>query len=137
MMLKSTLEDSDIAVLKLLNGDTVISRVIEETDEFMVLYQPMSMTSVIDTDNTPKIAYKIWMPFNENSIIVVNKSAMMALCVASPYYRENYLMGAEKLDSYKNDTNSDVTDKEVTKETTEESTDDNVIYLNPDKNIIH
>jgi hypothetical protein len=62
---------------------------------------------------------------------------MMALCVASPYYRENYLMGAEKLDSYKNDTNSDVTDKEVTKETTEESTDDNVIYLNPDKNIIH
>jgi len=128
------LDLSHVAVIKLVTNETLISEIVEETDEFMVLRRPLSLNNIYDRDGELNIAYKIWMPYCGEDIIVLRKNAMVALCVASDYYANNYLVGIKEMVKYK------TVKKEVTKaDTPKEKThnEDNIIFLNPDKSSIH
>jgi hypothetical protein len=129
--------DSNIAVLKLVTNETLVSEVVEENDEFIVLRRPLVINSMFDKDGEPKIAYRVWMPYNADDISVVNKTAMVALCIASPYYAKNYLIGVKEMLRYRKEAEADEVEdvkqdmkKDIQKE-------DNVIFLNTDKNTVH
>lgn len=129
--------DSNIAVLKLVTNETLVSEVVEENDEFIVLRRPLVINSMFDKDGEPKIAYRVWMPYNADDITVVNKTAMVALCIASPYYSKNYLIGVKEMLRYRKEAEADEVEdvkqdmkKDIQKE-------DNVIFLNTDKNTVH
>lgn len=129
--------DSNIAVLKLVTNETLVSEVVEENDEFIVLRRPLVINSMFDKDGEPKIAYRVWMPYNADDITVVNKTAMVALCIASPYYSKNYLIGVKEMLRYRKEAEVDEVEdvkqdmkKDIQKE-------DNVIFLNTDKNTVH
>lgn len=129
--------DSNVAVLKLVTNETIVSEVVEENDEFIVLRRPLVINSMFDKDGEPKIAYRVWMPYNADDITVVNKTAMVALCIASPYYSKNYLIGVKEMLRYRKEVEADEVEdvkqdmkKDIQKE-------DNVIFLNTDKNTVH
>jgi len=129
--------DSSVAVLKLVTNETIVSEVVEENDEFIVLRRPLVINSMFDKDGEPKIAYRVWMPYNADDITVVNKTAMVALCIASPYYSKNYLIGVKEMLRYRKEVEADEVEdvkqdmkKDIQKE-------DNVIFLNTDKNTVH
>jgi hypothetical protein len=129
--------DSSVAVLKLVTNETIVSEVVEENDEFIVLRRPLVINSMFDKDGEPKIAYRVWMPYNADDITVVNKTAMVALCIASPYYSKNYLIGVKEMLRYRKEAEADEVEdfkqdmkKDIQKE-------DNVIFLNTDKNKVH
>jgi hypothetical protein len=129
--------DSSVAVLKLVTNETIVSEVVEENDEFIVLRRPLVINSMFDKDGEPKIAYRVWMPYNSDDITVVNKTAMVALCIASPYYSKNYLIGVKEMLRYRKEAEADEVEdvkqdmkKDIQKE-------DNVIFLNTDKNTVH
>jgi len=129
--------DYNIAVLKLVTNETLVSEVVEENDEFIVLRRPLVINSMFDKDGEPKIAYRVWMPYNADDITVVNKTAMVALCIASPYYSKNYLIGVKEMLRYRKEAEADEAEdvkqdmkKDIQKE-------DNVIFLNTDKNTVH
>ena len=129
--------DSSVAVLKLVTNETIVSEVVEENDEFIVLRRPLVINSMFDKDGEPKIAYRVWMPYNADDITVVNKTAMVALCIASPYYSKNYLIGVKEMLRYRKEAEADEVEdvKQDTKKDTQR--EDNVIFLNTDKNTVH
>ena len=129
--------DYNIAVLKLVTNETLVSEVVEENDEFIVLRRPLVINSMFDKDGEPKIAYRVWMPYNADDITAVNKTAMVALCIASPYYSKNYLIGVKEMLRYRKEAEADEAEdvkqdmkKDIQKE-------DCVIFLNTDKNTVH
>jgi hypothetical protein len=132
--------DYDVAVLKLVTNETVVSEIVQESDEFIVLRRPLVINSILDRNGEPKIAYRIWMPYNSEDITVVNKTAMVALCMASPYYSRNYYIGVEEMLKYrKENEEEEKSAEETTHEDAEESTkqEGNVIFLKTDKNTVH
>lgn len=133
-------DESSVAVVKLVTNEIVVSEVVEENDEFLVLRRPLVINSIFDRDGEPKIAYRVWMPYNTEDIIVVKKTAMVALCIASKYYTKNYMIGVKEMLKYRRE--AEVEDE--TKESTPTSDtkrdlhkEDNVIFLNTDKNTVH
>jgi hypothetical protein len=132
--------DYDVAVLKLVTNETVVSEIVQESDEFIVLRRPLVINSILDRNGEPKIAYRIWMPYNSEDITVVNKTAMVALCMASPYYSKNYYIGIEEMLKYrKENEEEEKSAEEATHEdvNTELKQEDNVIFLKTDKNTVH
>jgi hypothetical protein len=132
--------DYDVAVLKLVTNETVVSEIVQESDEFIVLRRPLVINSILDRNGEPKIAYRIWMPYNSEDITVVNKTAMVALCMASPYYSKNYYIGVEEMLKYRKENEEEEKSvEETTHEDAEESTkqEGNVIFLKTDKNTVH
>ena len=132
--------DYDVAVLKLVTNETVVSEIVQESDEFIVLRRPLVINSILDRNGEPKIAYRIWMPYNSEDITVVNKTAMVALCMASPYYSKNYYIGVEEMLKYRKENEEEEKSvEETTHEDVEESTkqEGNVIFLKTDKNTVH
>jgi len=132
--------DYDVAVLKLVTNETVVSEIVQESDEFIVLRRPLVINSILDRNGEPKIAYRIWMPYNSEDITVVNKTAMVALCMASPYYSKNYYIGIEEMLKYRKENEEE--EKSVDEAThedvnTELKQEDNVIFLKTDKNTVH
>jgi hypothetical protein len=132
--------DYDVAVLKLVTNETVVSEIVQESDEFIVLRRPLVINSILDRNGEPKIAYRIWMPYNSEDITVVNKTAMVALCMASPYYSRNYYIGVEEMLKYRKENEEE--EKSVDEAThedvnTELKQEDNVIFLKTDKNTVH
>ena len=134
-------KDYDVAVLKLVTNETVVSEIVQESDEFIVLRRPLVINSILDRNGEPKIAYRIWMPYNSEDITVVNKTAMVALCMASPYYSKNYYIGIEEMLKYRkeNEEEEEKSTKETAHEDAEEDTKQqgNVIFLKTDKNTVH
>lgn len=130
-------DDNNIAVLKLVTNETIVSEVVEENDEFIVLRRPLVINSMLDRDGEPKIAYRVWMPYNAQDITVVNKTAMVALCIASPYYAKNYIIGVKEMLKYRKEAESEETEdvKQDTKQDIQK--EDNVIFLKTDKNTVH
>ena len=138
-------KEDDIAVLRLVTGETVISRIVEETDEMIVLYKPLSITPTYNADGDVRLAYRLCMPYTRQSIIVIRKTAMVALCIASNHYKKNYFSSLEELDEIRKSF-EDEEDPAPVNETKAESKEqkirelkkeDNVIFLNPDKNTVH
>ena len=137
-------KDDDIAVLRLVTGETVISRVVEENDDMIVLYKPLSITPTYNASGEVRLAYRLWMPYTRESIVVVRKNAMVALCIASKYYKGNYFASLEELDDIKKAFEDDESDSttEAKADSKEEKLknlrkEDNIIFLNPDKNTVH
>lgn len=132
-------EDMNIAVIKLVTNEIVVSEVLEENDEFLVLNRPLVINSIFDRDGEPKIAYRVWMPYNSQDVVVVKKTAMVALCIASPYYSKNYMIGVKEMLRYRKEAAEE--EKEEVSSNKENKkdlrTEDNVIFLNTDKNTVH
>jgi adenine deaminase len=130
------IDDNSVAVLKLVTNETVVSEVVEESDEFIVLRRPLVINSMLDRDGEAKIAYRVWMPYNAQDITIVNKTAMVALCIASPYYTKNYVIGIKEMLKYRKEVEADEEDvKQETKKDVQK--EDNVIFLKTDKNTVH
>ena len=124
---------SAVAVIKLVTNETLVTEVVEETDEFMVLQRPLSISSIYDRNGDVNIAYKVWMPYCTEDVVVLRKNAMVALCVASAYYKKNYVTGVKEMMKYKSHK-----EEETTKQSKEKThTEDNIIFLNSDKSSIH
>jgi len=137
-------KDDDIAVLRLVTGETVISRVVEETDDMVVLYKPLSITPTYNASGEVRLAYRLWMPYTKQSIVVVRKHAMVALCIASSYYKQNYFSSLEELDEIRKTFEDDEPDPtpEAKTDSKEEKLkelkkEDNVIFLNSNKDTVH
>jgi len=132
-------EDYSVAVLKLVTNETVVSEIVEENDEYIVLRRPLVINSIFDRDGEPKIAYRVWMPYNSEDITVVNKTAMVALCIASPYYSKNNYIGIKEMLRYRKENDTEETAEENTHEDVKKDLqkEDNVIFLKTDKNTVH
>ena len=139
-------KDNDIAVLRLVTGETVISCIVEETDDMIVLYRPLSITPTYNANGDVRLAYRLWMPYTKQNIIVVRKSSMVALCIASNYYKQNYFSSLEELEDIRKMYEEDEPDPDIKPEAKDESPkeklkelkqEDNVIFLNSNKDTVH
>ena len=84
---------NDVKVLKLITGEEVIARVIEEKNNLITLVKPMTLQMIPPTASTGQMGFALvpWMKAAKNEKITISTEHILVEDEASEQTQKNYL----------------------------------------------
>jgi hypothetical protein len=98
------MQDNGYRLIKLINGDSLIGRVLEIRKKTLLVERPMQFKTIVLLDqnkvsNTEMVVFKTWIDYSLDTFIEIATSGIIAISIPDPKISSCYDMEKEKEDN--------------------------------------